>query len=41
MGKESEAINMWKKVMELDKDNLDFYKQNSELYKYLKAKGKL
>lgn len=41
MGKESEAINMWNKVMELDKENLDFYKEHSELYKQLKAKGKI
>lgn len=39
MGKTNEAIQMWNKVMELDKDNLDFYKDNSELYKQLKAKG--
>ena len=40
MGKENEA-EMWKKVMELDSENLDFYKQNSELYKQLNAKGKI
>ena len=37
MGKEAEAIKMWEKVMELDKENLDFYKNGSELYKQLKA----
>jgi hypothetical protein len=41
MGKLDEAIKMWNKVMELDKDNLDFYKNSSELYKQLKAKGKI
>ncbi len=34
-----EALKMWNKVMEYDKKNLDFYKDNSELYKQLKAKG--
>ncbi len=41
MGKLDEAIKMWNKVMELDKDNLEFYKNSSELYKQLKAKGKI
>lgn len=41
MGKTEEAIQMWNKVMELDKNNMDFYKENSELYKQLKAKGKI
>lgn len=41
MGKLDDAIRMWNKVMELDKDNLDFYKNSSELYKQLKAKGKI
>lgn len=38
-GDTNEAISMWKKVMEYDGKNLDFYKQHSELYKQLKAKG--
>lgn len=41
MGNEAEALNMWNKVMEYDKDNLQFYKTNSELYKQLKSKGKI
>lgn len=41
MGKETEALQMWKKVMELDADNLNFYKEHSELYKQLSAKGKI
>ena len=41
MGKEDEALKLWNKVMELDKDNLKFYEENSELYKQLKAKGKI
>lgn len=41
MGKEAEAIKMWEKVMELDKENLDNYKNGSELYKQLKARGKI
>lgn len=41
MGKEAEALNMWNKVKEYDKGNLEFYQKNSELYKQLKAKGKI
>ena len=41
MGKLDEAIKMWNKVMELDKENLDYLKENSELYKQLNAKGKI
>ena len=41
MGKVDDAIKMWNKVMELDKENLDFYKEHSELYKQLSAKGKI
>ncbi len=41
MGKLDEAIKMWNKVMELDKENIDYWKENSELYKQLKAKGKI
>ena len=41
MDKTDEAIQMWNKVMELDKDNIDFYIKNSELYKQLKMKGKI
>ncbi len=39
MGKEDEALKLWNKVMELDKDNLDYYIENSNLYKELKSKG--
>lgn len=41
MGKENEALKMWRKVVELDSENIDFYKQHSELYKKLSAKGKI
>ncbi len=39
MGEEDKALDMWNNVMLLDKENVDFYKENSELYKKLKAKG--
>ena len=41
MGRTDDAINMWNKVMQIDKENIDFYKENSELYKQLKTKGKI
>lgn len=41
MGNVDEAIKMWNKVMELDKENLNFYKEHSELYKQLSEKGKI
>ena len=41
MGKENEAIDLWNKIMELDEENIEFYRQNSVLYKRLKEKGKI
>lgn len=39
MEKEEEALKLWNKVVELSKDHLEFYINNSILYKQLKAKG--
>lgn len=41
MGKEDEALDIWGKVMELDRGNINFYQQNSVLYKTLKQKGRI
>ena len=39
MGEEEKALDMWNNVMLLDKENINFYEENSELYKQLKARG--
>lgn len=39
MGKEGEAVNMWKKVIEIKPDFLNSYPNGTELYNQLKSKG--
>ena len=41
MGKEDEALQMWKKVLELNRDFLNDFPEGTELYKQLKSKGKI
>ena len=41
MGKDDEALKMWNKVMTLNPKYLNDYPQGTELYKKLKAKGKI